>query len=55
MVPLLTEKLKLVAWAVPPLSLTTTFLTMSVAAWSLFVIVQVAEPPLAIATLEQLL
>ncbi len=31
----------------PPLSFLTTFLTMSVAAWSSFVIVQVAVPPLA--------
>jgi hypothetical protein len=43
-VPPLTAKLKSVATFVPPLSLTTTFLTMRVACLSLFVIVQVYGP-----------
>ena len=52
--PPLTTNEKSVAIFVPPLSLITTFLTISVPAWSSLVIVQVAEPPLAIATSVQL-
>jgi hypothetical protein len=38
---------------VPPLSFTTTFFTISVAGWSLFVMVQVADPPFGITRFEQ--
>ncbi len=38
---------------VPPLSFTTTFFTISVAGWSLFVTVQVAEPPFGMTRFEQ--
>ncbi len=39
--------------AVPPLSLTTCLMTISVAAWSSFVTVQVAEPPFGMTRFEQ--
>ena len=53
-VPPSTLNLKSVAILVPPLSLITSFLTISVPAWSSFVIVQVWLPPLATETFEQL-
>ena len=48
-----TLKLKSVAFLVPPLSLTTTFLTMRVPAMSLLVMVQVFVSSLPMATLLQ--
>ncbi len=52
--PLPILKVKSFAPSVPPLSLTTTFLTINVPAWSLFVIVQVWVPPFTTTTPEQL-